>query len=122
MDDLIFRSCSVRVEHAGVEHVEHAGTDFASLDAQEALQVLEERATEPSRYFTFEEPVCLSADGKPLPPPQPGAGIYTSPLTINVNKNIDTNQKVIRDALQALQMVYREEAGKFKVNSFFCFF
>ena len=54
------------------------------------------------------------SEGNPLPPTQPGAGIYTSPLTVNVVKNIDDLVKEIHQVLHVLQMPNYYDSVRFK--------
>lgn len=85
------------------------------------------------KYDTVYEPVTISSnypnfvqipqsvkcshpipEGNPLPPIQPGAGIYTSPLTLNVVKNIDDLVKEIHQVLHKLQMPNYYDSVRFK--------
>jgi hypothetical protein len=85
------------------------------------------------KYDTVYEPVTISSnyqdlaqipqsvkcshpipEGNPLPQTQPGAGIYTSPLTLNVVKNIDDLVKEIHQVLHKLQMPNYYDSTRFK--------
>ena len=117
-DDLVFRSCSI----AYTPPLAFARA-LPALQAELACSSLT-LASLPPLNFDYDALAAARIDaasttsvpGAQLPPLQPGAGIYTSPFTLNVTRGIDATQSVIREALRALQMPFHEDAQKFKVR------
>ena len=128
-DDHVLRSCSVIAYTASTPLT--LGRSLPGLHTELACSTKAQASLPPLSLSHFTLAAAQSTDAASTastsgvssprqPPLQPGAGIYTSPLTVNVSRSIDATQGVIREALRSLQMPFHEDAAKFKVRATLC--
>ena len=112
-DDIIFRSCSVLSN--SVEVVGHF-TKYEPITMpsmhQDFVQIPKFAK---SLDRTFGEKATTSG-GRLLPSCQPGAGIYTSPLTVNVVKDINILEDESSDIFTKLNMPNLYDSTRYKWN------
>jgi hypothetical protein len=111
-DDYVFKKCMVRSQPC----------NFAFGDPKEQEESINPHLSVPYTMpitpstmvsVPYTMPVCVPNDPS-RPAMQPGAGIYTSPLTVNVEQPLKYVSDTIENVLRVLQMPSTLEAGKFK--------
>ena len=106
-DDIIFRSCMVQSEHHGcVFTLKHDESErYTGSNPQPATAALP--------YSAW---WCEEARDPSKPALQPGAGTYTSPLTVHVAESAGLQDVigVIKELLRVLRMPNEYDADKFK--------
>ena len=114
-DDIIFKSCMVQSQSVPRDFVfyeEEAAAAAAAAVAPSSVPSVAASAKIPS-YYTIPAPWC---GGDPsVPAMQPGAGIYTSPLTVNVDMSLEDVVSTVKEVLQATRMPFALSQTKFKV-------
>ena len=110
-DDIVFKSCMVQSQYCAFA-LQDTVAQAAPDDAKCSLP-----PTATFKKYIFEDEDWRSDSSAPSR--QPGAGIYTSPLTVNVEARLEDVASCIEGMLCACQMPFSQEKTKFKVSLFF---
>ena len=108
MDDIVYKSCMVQSE-CPLTLEFNARPSTAVVSAAGHASSL---APTPTPWIAY----CSQPRDPSKPALQPGAGIYTSPLTVNVDGPVKLVEGVITDVLRVLRMPNAFDATRFKFN------
>ena len=106
VDDIVFKSCMLPSSSYDVARLSVPACSGAKAVAGAAAVPF----SAPEVYYAY-----TNSDRLPNEPPdQPGAGIYTSPLTLNTERPLEEVKKVVEGVLKACQMPYEYEEDRYK--------
>jgi len=102
VDDLVFKSCMLP----------SSNFDASRLSVPACSGAAAVPVPVPAVYYAY-----TNSDRLPNEPPdQPGAGIYTSPLTLNTERPLEEVKRVVESVLTACQMPYEYEEDRYKAR------